>query len=93
MENGLLDTFTCTTEVGVLRAIFLGVPEGGCVSLGLGSLALALLLFAVAVTGLQWVARRLIYGSPEASVRPGDHGPILSTREKGNRRRAGLDGR
>jgi hypothetical protein len=66
MENGLLDTFTCTTEVGVLRAIFLGVPEGGCVSLGLGSLAVALLLFAVAVTGLQWVARRLIYGSPDS---------------------------
>ena len=93
MENGLLDTLTCTSEVGLLRAVILGVPEGGCVSLGLGSLAVALLAFALAVTGLQWVARRLIFGSPEASPRPGDDGPILSTREKGNRRRAGLDGR
>jgi hypothetical protein len=93
MENGFLGTLSCTTEVGLLRAIFLGVPEGGCVALGFGSLAVALLVFAATVTGLQWVARRLIFGSPDTTARPGDDGPILSTRETGNRRRAGLDGR
>ena len=93
MEPAILGTLTCTTEVGILRAIFLGVPEGGCVGLGLGSLVTALVVFAVAVSGLQWVVRRLIFGPPKPAARPGDDGPILSTREMGNRRRAGLDGR
>jgi hypothetical protein len=93
MENGILDSLTCTTEVSLLHAIFLGVPEGGCVSLGLGSLAVALLVFAFAVSGLQWIARRLIFGLPDAVQTSGGEGPILSTREEGNRRRAGLDRR
>lgn len=93
MENGILGTLTCKTDVSLLHAVFLGVPEGACVSLGIGSVAGGLVVFALAVTVLQWVVRRVIFGPPDAKARPGDDGPILSTREKGNRRRAGFNDR
>jgi hypothetical protein len=93
METGILTSLTCETSVGLLRAIFLGVPDGGCVELGFGSLALALVVFALAVSGLQWIVRRLLFGAPDASATPGHDGPVWSAREEANRRRAGIDSR
>ena len=62
MEFGAVDI--CTQAVSLPRALFLGVPEGGCISYVASPLQMAFLAAGVivGVIILRWIILRLLRG-------------------------------
>ena len=90
MKTDIISAFACANTISVPEAILFGVPEGACVSLGAGTVIAGIAAFAIVVLTLQMVVKRLIFGAPRPATGAVADGPILSAREDGNRRRAGL---
>lgn len=90
MEHDIISAFACGNTISVPEAILFGVPEGACVSLGAGTVIAGIAAFALVVITLQTIVKRLVFGRPQVATGAFADGPVLSVREDGNRRRAGL---
>lgn len=84
MESGFPGSMACETRVSVFGAIVEGVPEGGCVEIGYGTILIGLAIFAAAVMALQWMVRRLVARARGAGGRAPDVGPVWSARGPGD---------
>jgi hypothetical protein len=81
MDTDFFGGMTCETRVSVFRAMVEGVPEGGCIEIGYGTIFLAIVIFAVEVMVLQWIVRRLLAAARSKIGPSRQMGPVWSARE------------
>jgi hypothetical protein len=81
VETDFLGRVTCETTASAFRAIVRGVPEGGCIEIGFGSILIPLLIFAAAVMVLQWIARRLVAAARGKTRPAAETCPVWSARD------------
>ena len=77
---------TCDSTVSVLHALVFG-SDGACIELGQWSLVAVIVVFGAAVTVLQFVVKKLLFGHRDPD--PESRQPV-STRLEANMRRSRL---
>jgi hypothetical protein len=85
MEISFFGSLACGAEVSLLQALLGGVPEGACIGVGAGTLAVVALVLTVESLVILWIVRRVRARRASPAPVPADPGPIWSAR-------AGRDG-
>ena len=82
MEISFFGSPACEAEVRVLQALLGGVPEGACIGIGAGTVAVVALLIVIESLVVLWVVDRARAGRADAAPKPApaDPGPIWSAR-------------
>jgi hypothetical protein len=82
MEISFFGSLACEAEVSLLQAILGGVPEGACIGVGAGTVAVVSLLLVIESLVVLWIVRRARAGRTDAAAAPApaDPGPIWSAR-------------
>jgi hypothetical protein len=85
MEISFFGSLACGAEVSLLQALLDGVPEGACIGVGAGTVAVVALFLAVESLVILWIVQRARARRAGPAPAPADPGPIWSAR-------AGRDG-
>jgi membrane protein implicated in regulation of membrane protease activity len=85
MEISFFGSLACAAEVSLLEALHGGVPEGACIGVGAGTVAVVVLFLVIESLVVLWIVRRARARRTTPAPAPADPGPIWSAR-------AGRDG-
>jgi hypothetical protein len=85
MEISFFGSLACAAEVSLLEALQGGVPDGACIGVGAGTVAVVALFLVIESLVVLWLVRRARARRTGMAPAPADPGPIWSAR-------AGRDG-